>query len=106
LKLNFKEFFTKVLGMKVLRENDFPGGKFTLSFIGYGDESENTVLELTYNYGVEKYDLGNAFQGITIATDDLNAFKERLNKLNVKMEGNQIVDPNGYVFRIVEDRNL
>lgn len=96
------EFFTNVLGMKELRENDYPSGKFTLSFIGYGDESENTVLELTYNYGVEKYDLGNAFQGITIATDDLNAFKEKVKQLGVKMEDNQIVDPNGYVFKFVE----
>ncbi|MCE9551520.1 MAG: VOC family protein, partial [Betaproteobacteria bacterium] len=51
-------FYTEVLGMKLLRRNDYPDGKFTLAFVGYQDEKDGAVLELTYNWGVEKYDLG------------------------------------------------
>jgi len=63
-------FYTEVLGMRVLRRNDYPDGKFTLAFVGYGDESETSVLELTYNWGVDKYELGNAYGHIAIAVDD------------------------------------
>ncbi len=54
------KFYTEVLGMKVLRRKDYPDGKFTLAFVGYGDEDQEAVLELTHNWGVEKYELGNA----------------------------------------------
>ena len=64
------DFYTKVLGMKLLRRRDFPEGKFTLAFVGYGDESESAVLELTYNWGVGKYDLGTAFGHIAIEVED------------------------------------
>lgn len=64
------DFYTKVLGMRVLRQRDVPDGKYTLAFVGYGDESDNTVLELTYNYGTEKYDLGSAFGHLAIQVDD------------------------------------
>jgi len=65
-----KAFYTQVLGMKVLREHDFPDGKFSLAFVGYGDEKHHTVLELTYNYGVESYEMGKAFGHIAIEVDD------------------------------------
>ena len=52
------QFYTNILGMQLLRKEDFPEGKFTLAFVGYGAEATNSVLELTYNYGVEHYDLG------------------------------------------------
>ena len=55
------KFYTDVLGMKLLRRKDYPDGKFTLAFVGYGDESDTAVLELTHNWGVEKYELGNAY---------------------------------------------
>jgi lactoylglutathione lyase len=55
------DFYTQVLGMKLLRQHDYPEGKFTLAFIGYGDEASNTVIELTYNYGVDHYDLGKGY---------------------------------------------
>jgi lactoylglutathione lyase len=63
-------FYTEVLGMRVLRRRDYPDGKFTLVFIGYQDESAAAAIELTYNYGVEKYELGNAFGHIAIEVDD------------------------------------
>ena len=59
-------FYTEVLGMKLLRRNDYPDGKFTLAFVGYGDESEQAVIELTYNWGMDKYDLGNGFGHIRL----------------------------------------
>ena len=63
-------FYTGVLGMRVLRQRDVPDGKYTLAFVGYGDESATTVLELTYNYGVEKYDHGSAFGHLAIEVPD------------------------------------
>ena len=63
-------FYTEVLGMRVLRRNEYPDGKFTLAFVGYGEESDTAVLELTYNWGVDKYELGNAYGHIAVAVDD------------------------------------
>ena len=54
-------FYCEVLGMKLIRKKDYPSGKFTLAFVGYGDESQNTVIELTYNWDTHQYDIGNAF---------------------------------------------
>jgi lactoylglutathione lyase len=65
------DFYTQVLGMSLLRRKDYPDGKFTLAFIGYGDESANTVIELTYNWGVDSYDLGTGFGHIAIEVDDV-----------------------------------
>ena len=66
-------FYTDVLGMRVLRRKDYPDGKFTLAFVGFGEESEEAVIELTYNWGVDHYDLGNAFGHIAIEVDDIYA---------------------------------
>ena len=63
-------FYTDVLGMRLLRRKDYPDGKFTLAFVGYGDEADHTVLELTYNWGVDKYDLGTAFGHVAIEVAD------------------------------------
>ncbi len=63
-------FYVDVLGMKLLRRNDYPGGKFTLAFVGYQDEKDGAVLELTYNWGVDQYDLGTAYGHIAIEVDD------------------------------------
>jgi len=63
-------FYTEVLGMRLLRRKDYPEGKFTLAFVGYGDEAATAVLELTHNWGVDKYELGNAYGHIAIAVDD------------------------------------
>jgi lactoylglutathione lyase len=66
-------FYTEVLGMRLLRRNEYPDGKFTLAFVGYGEESDTAVLELTYNWGVDKYELGTAYGHVAIAVD--NAYK-------------------------------
>ena len=63
-------FYTEVLGMRLLRRNDYPEGKFTLAFVGFEDESSGAVLELTHNWGVDKYELGNAYGHIAIEVDD------------------------------------
>ena len=65
------KFYTEVLGMKLLRKNDFPSGKFTLAFVGYGSESEEAVIELTHNWDVDHYELGNAYGHIALEVDDV-----------------------------------
>jgi lactoylglutathione lyase len=67
------DFYTNVLGMRVLRTTDRPEQKYSLAFVGYGDEAEHAVLELTYNYGVDRYDLGNAYGHVAIAVPDAAA---------------------------------
>lgn len=64
------QFYTDVLGMKLLRRKDYPDGKFTLAFVGYGDESDHTVLELTHNWDTKSYDLGNGFGHIAVEVED------------------------------------
>jgi lactoylglutathione lyase len=71
-------FYEAHFGMKLLRKNDYPEGKFTLAFLGYGDESQETVLEFTYNWGVDHYDIGTAYGHIAIGVDDLYAVCERI----------------------------
>jgi len=66
-------FYTQVLGMQLLRRRDYPDGNFTLAFVGYGDEADHTVLELTYNWGVDQYDIGSAYGHIAIEVDDAEA---------------------------------
>ena len=65
------KFYTEVLGMRLLRRKDYPDGKFTLAFIGYGDEAENTVIELTYNWDTDSYDLGSGYGHIALEVDDV-----------------------------------
>jgi len=65
------KFYTEVLGMKLLREKEYPEGKFSLAFLGYGNETENTVIELTYNWDTNDYEHGNAFGHIAIEVDDI-----------------------------------
>ena len=72
------KFYCELLGMDLLRKHDFPEGKFTLAFVGYGDEKASTVLELTHNWEVEDYDLGDAYGHIAIAVDDVYAACERI----------------------------
>jgi lactoylglutathione lyase len=66
-------FYTEVLGMTLLRRKDYPEGKFTLAFVGYGDEGSNSVIELTYNWGVSSYELGNALGHLAIEVEDVYA---------------------------------
>src|SRR5690625_7484603 len=83
------QFYTDVLGMKLLRQKDYPGGEFTLAFLGYGPESEQTVLELTYNWGVESYELGEAYGHIAIGVDDIYAVCDRSEERRVGEVGNE-----------------
>ncbi|GGP23020.1 lactoylglutathione lyase [Silvimonas iriomotensis] len=66
-------FYTDVLGMRLLRKHDYPEGKFTLAFVGYGDESDTSVIELTHNWDTDHYDLGNGYGHIALETDDIFA---------------------------------
>src|SRR5262249_32637686 len=79
-------FYTEVLGMKLLRKHDYPDGKFALAFVGYGDEAHHTVLELTHNWGTEKYDLGNAYGHIAIEVEDVYEACEK-----IRSQGGKIV---------------
>ena len=97
-------FYTEVLGMRLLRRKDYPEGKFTLAFVGYGDESDHTVLELTYNWGVERYEQGSGFGHIAIEVDDAaRACAE------VTAKGGKVVRPagpmqhGGTVIAFIED---
>jgi len=107
-------FYTEVLGMKLLRRSDFPDGKFTLAFVGYGEESETSVVELTYNWGVEKYELGNAFGHIAIAVDDAYQACEEVKRRGGKVtreagpmkHGTTVIafveDPDGYKIELIQ----
>ena len=75
------DFYTNVLGMRVLRTTDRPDQKYSLAFVGYGDEREQAALELTYNYGVERYELGTAYGHVAIEVDDAKAACEAVRGL-------------------------
>ncbi|RMG57689.1 MAG: lactoylglutathione lyase [Gammaproteobacteria bacterium] len=110
------DFYTSVLGMKLLRRKDYPDGKFTLAFVGYGDEREQCVLELTYNWGVDHYALGNGFGHIAIEVDDVYAAAERIRERGGKIirepgpmnAGTTIIafveDPDGYQIELLGPR--
>ena len=74
-------FYCDMLQMKLLRKENFPEGKFTLAFVGYGEVGDSTVLELTHNWGVEDYDHGNAYGHIAVGVDDVYAACDRIRKL-------------------------
>lgn len=108
------QFYTDIMGMRLLRQKDYPGGKFTLAFLGYGNESEATVLELTHNWETDRYELGDGFGHIAIAVE--NAYKA-CDK--IKQQGGNVVreagpmkhggtviafveDPDGYKIELIE----
>lgn len=84
------DFYTDVLGMTLLRKEDYPEGRFTLAFLGYGDESEHTALELTHNWDTNQYDLGNAYGHIAIEVDDVYEACE-----HIQQKGGEVVRPAG-----------
>ena len=108
------KFYTEVLGMRLLRQKEYPDGKFTLAFVGYGDESDHTVLELTYNWGVDKYDLGDAYGHIAIGVDDIYGTCEEIKARGGKVvrepgpmkHGNTVIafvqDPDGYKVELIQ----
>jgi lactoylglutathione lyase len=107
-------FYTEQLGMKLLRRHDYPEGEFTLAFVGYGDESDHSVLELTYNWGRHDYQLGDAFGHVAIGVDDIHATCQRLRAQGVAItrepgpmkHGRTVIafveDPNGYKIELIE----
>ena len=78
-------FYTDVLGMSLLRQQDYPDGQFTLAFLGYGSEAENTVIELTYNWGVHRYELGTAYGHIALEVDDVQAAVDAMRAKGAKI---------------------
>jgi lactoylglutathione lyase len=108
------KFYCDVLGMKLLRQKDYPGGEFTLAFVGYGDESDQTVLELTYNWGKDRYDLGDAYGHIAIGVDDIYATCEAIKSRGGKVtrepgpmkHGSTVIafveDPDGYKVELIQ----
>lgn len=83
-------FYTDILGMTLLRRKDYPEGRFTLAFLGYGDESEQSALELTHNWDTNSYDLGNAYGHIAIEVEDVYAACDA-----IKARGGQVVRKRG-----------
>ena len=108
------DFYTGVLGMKLLRQKDYPDGKFTLAFVGYGDESEQAVIELTHNWDTKSYDLGNGFGHIAVAVPDAYKACEAVAAKGGKVtrpagpmkHGTTVIafveDPDGYKIELVQ----
>ncbi|MDH5191750.1 MAG: lactoylglutathione lyase [Gammaproteobacteria bacterium] len=111
------KFYTEILGMKLLRQKEYPDGKFTLAFLGYGNESENTVIELTYNWGVESYDIGGGFGHIALEVDDVYEATDEIRQRGGKIlrdagpmnAGTTIIafveDPDGYQIELIGKKN-
>ena len=107
------EFYTQILGMTLLRKQDFPEGKFTLAFVGYGEEATHSVIELTYNYGIESYDLGRGYGHIALGCDDVFTTCDKIRAAGGKivrepgamMHGSTILafveDPDGYKIELL-----
>ena len=108
------DFYTRILGMKELRRRDVPDGKYTLAFVGYGDEDSNAVIELTYNYGTERYDMGTAFGHLAIGVPDVAEACEQVRRGGGKVVreagpvkfGTTIIafieDPDGYKIELIQ----
>ena len=107
-------FYTEVLGMRLLRRHDYPEGKFTLAFLGYGSEAEGAVIELTYNYGVESYEMGTAFGHIALAVPDAYKACEEIRQRGGTVireagpmkHGSTVIafvqDPDGYKIELIQ----
>jgi len=107
-------FYTQALGMRLLRRREYPDGKFTLAFVGYGDEDRDAVLELTYNWGVDQYQLGNAYGHIAVEVDDAHRACEEVRKRGGKVtreagpmkHGSTVIafveDPDGYKIEFIQ----
>ncbi len=107
------DFYTKIMGMTLLRQKDYPDGSFTLAFLGYGPESEQTVIELTYNWGINNYNMGTAFGHIAIEVENVydacDAIKAQGGKIirdaGPMNAGSTIIafveDPDGYQIELI-----
>ena len=109
-------FYTEVLGMDVIRRRDYPDGKFTLAFVGYGPESEQAVIELTYNYGVDRYDLGSGYGHVALEVDNAAVACAEIRQRGGKVvreagpmkHGSTIIafveDPDGYRIELIQKK--
>jgi lactoylglutathione lyase len=109
-------FYCEVLGMKLLRKKDYPSGRFTLAFVGYGDESQNTVVELTYNWDTHRYEIGDGFGHLAFGVEDIYKTCDELSRKGAKIVrppgpmkhgGTEIAfieDPNGYKIELINLR--
>lgn len=112
------KFYTEILGMKVLRQKDYPGGRFTNTFVGYGDEIEHTVVELTYNWDTDKYTHGSGFGHLAFGVEDIYATCEAMREMGVNItrepgpmkHGTTVIafveDPDGYKIELIEKKTL
>ncbi|MEO8038032.1 MAG: lactoylglutathione lyase [Betaproteobacteria bacterium] len=110
------DFYTSVLGMKVLRRKDYPDGRFTLAFVGYGDENEEAVLELTHNWDTRSYDLGTGYGHVALEVDDAyracNEVKQRGGRVTREAgpmkHGTTVIafveDPDGYKIEFIQKK--
>jgi lactoylglutathione lyase len=108
------KFYCELLGMKLLRRKDYPGGEFTLAFVGYGAESDEAVIELTYNWGVDKYELGTAYGHIALGVDDIYTTCEEIKNRGGRVvrepgpmkHGSTVIafveDPDGYKIELIQ----
>jgi lactoylglutathione lyase len=108
------KFYCDILGMHLIRRKDYTGGQFTLAFVGYGEESQEAVIELTYNWGVDHYEIGNAYGHIAIGVEDIYGTCEKIKSLGgtVSREpgpmkhGSTVIafveDPNGYKVELIQ----
>lgn len=110
------EFYTKVLGMKLLRQKDYPDGRFTLAFVGYQDEADGAVIELTHNWDTDSYELGSGYGHVALAVDDVYAACERIRECGGRVtrepgpmqHGSTVLafieDPDGYKIELLEEK--
>ena len=111
------DFYCNILGMKLLRQTDYPDGKFTLAFVGYGDESDHTAIELTHNWGVESYDIGTGYGHVALGVEDIykacDDIKGRGGKVTREpgpmKHGSTVIafveDPTGYKIELIQLKN-
>mgnify|MGYP002713276650 CR=1 FL=1 len=107
------DFYTQILGMKLLRQKDYPDGRFTLAFVGYGDEKENSVIELTHNWDSESYDMGSGFGHLAIEVGDVYQATDKIREMGGEIirdagpmnAGTTIIafvrDPDGYEIELI-----
>ncbi len=107
-------FYTDILGMRLLRRKDYSGGRFTLAFVGYGDESDHTVLELTHNWDTSSYDIGSGYGHIALGVDDIVGVCDQIRAKGGKVvrepgpmkNGTTVIafveDPDGYKVELIE----
>ena len=113
------KFYVDTLGMKLLRKRDYPDGKFTLAFVGYGGEADSTVLELTHNWGSDAYDLGTGYGHVAIGVDDIYASCAALEKAGAKVirpagpmkaDASIVIafleDPDGYKVELIQTSSV